>query len=126
MFKIGKAEVDAKNTTPDYLAGVEYLQRALNINSSASWAGEASSLISQYEPQAVAAVTATANAVGATGTVTGTNVTTGTAGAIAAPTSPVTSSTTLSHTVPLTGSTVLQNSSTCLAVRNSERPAYVV
>jgi hypothetical protein len=107
LFKIGKAEVDPKNTTPDYLAGVEYLQRALNINSSASWAAEATSLKTQYEPQAIAAVTATANAVGATGTVTGTTVTTGTAVTGSAPTSPVTSSTTLSNTVPVTGSTVL-------------------
>ena len=105
LFKIGKAEVDPKNTSPDYLAGVEYLQRALSINSSATWAAEATSLISQYEPQAIAAVTATANAVGATGTVTGTNVTTGTT--IPAPTAPVSSSTTISNTVPVTGSTTL-------------------
>lgn len=79
LFKIGKAYVDPNNPSPDYLAGAAYLQRALNANPSASWAGEATNLITQFEPQAFAAATATAVAVAASPPVTGTTVTTGTA-----------------------------------------------
>jgi tetratricopeptide (TPR) repeat protein len=90
LFKIGKVYVDPKNPSPDYLAGVAYLQRAANANPNASWVTEAAALITQYEPQALAAATATANAVGASQTVTGTTVVTGTA-----------------VTAPVTGTTVL-------------------
>jgi len=84
FFKLGKAYVDPKNPSPDYLAGVSYLQRALNASSNASWAGEAASLLTQYEPQAIAAATATA-VVGASQVVTGTTVTTDTGTAVTAP-----------------------------------------
>ena len=76
LFKIGKTYVDPKNPSPDYLAGVAYLQRALSINPNGSWSTEASALLTQYEPQALVAATSTALA--ASSPVTGTTVTTGT------------------------------------------------
>ena len=78
LYKIGKTYLDPNNPSPDYLAGVSYLQRALSINPGASWATEASALLTQYEPQALAAATTTALAASSSQTVTSTTVTTGT------------------------------------------------
>jgi hypothetical protein len=74
MFKIGQAYVNSKNSKPDYLLGLAYLQQAQNANPSASWAQTAASLMSQYAPQANAEATTTAVAA-----LSATQVTTGTA-----------------------------------------------
>ena len=95
LFKIGKTYVDPKNPSPDYLAGVAYLQRALSINPNGSWSTEAASLLTQYEPQALAAATTTALAVTSSQTVTGTTVTTGTTIPNPAGSAPITATTVL-------------------------------
>jgi predicted Zn-dependent protease len=75
IFKLGQAYVDSKNPAPDYLAGVSYLQQALNASPSATWASEAQTLITQYAPQALAEATVTALAASASPVVTGTAAT---------------------------------------------------
>ncbi|MEO8287503.1 MAG: hypothetical protein ABI670_13840 [Chloroflexota bacterium] len=70
LFKLGKAYVSPQNPTPDYLSGVDYLQRAVTINGSAAWAAEAFALISQYQPQAQATATAISASAAVTGTAT--------------------------------------------------------
>jgi hypothetical protein len=75
LFKVGEAFVDPKNTNPDYLAGVAYLQRALSANPNGSWASQAQSLIAQYGAQANAEATTTAVAA-LTATVVATGTTT--------------------------------------------------
>jgi predicted Zn-dependent protease len=78
QFKLGKAYVSDQNPQPNYIDGVDRLQRALNINSSGSYAAEAQQLIQQWGAKATEAATATAQASSA---VTGTTTTTGTTGA---------------------------------------------
>jgi hypothetical protein len=86
LFKLGKAFVNPSNPQPDYLTGVNYLQRAVNANANASWAAEAYALISQYNDQAIAGATATA-----AGAITGTNAVTDTVPTSGAqPTAPLT------------------------------------
>ena len=86
LFKLGKAFVNPSNPQPDYLTGVNYLQRAVNANANASWAAEAYALISEYSDEANAGATATA-----AGAVTGTTSVTSTVPASGAqPTAPLT------------------------------------
>ena len=96
-FKLGKAYVSDLNTESNYVAGVDHLQRALNINPNAYYASEAQNLIQQWSIKASEGATATAGAssavtatAGITGT-TGVTATTGTSGAEdIAPTKPIT------------------------------------
>ena len=85
-FKVGKAYVSPGNTEPDYAAGLDHLQRALNINPSGSFAAEAQSLITQYAATANATLAAIASV---TVPVTGTTSVTGTITTVA-PTVPIT------------------------------------
>jgi tetratricopeptide (TPR) repeat protein len=75
-FKLGKAYLDSNNPSPDYIAGLDHLQRALQINPSGSWAAEANALVEQYNAAGIATVgalqTATASAPTAVLTGTGT------------------------------------------------------
>jgi tetratricopeptide (TPR) repeat protein len=64
-YKLGKAYLN--KATPEVLAGVDYLQRAMQIAPDAAFAADAQGLLTQYAP--VANQTATALAV-LTGTVT--------------------------------------------------------
>ncbi len=83
LFKIGQTWVNSKNSNPDYLAGVAYLQRALTANPNGSWASQAASLIAQYSSQANAEATTTAVAA-----LTATVVSTGTVRTGTTPTAP--------------------------------------
>ncbi|HST03217.1 MAG TPA: hypothetical protein VLQ48_00600 [Chloroflexia bacterium] len=75
-FKLGKAYLDSNNPSPDYIAGLDHLQRALQINPSGTWAAEANALVEQYNAAGIATVgalqTATASAPTAVLTATGT------------------------------------------------------
>ncbi len=88
-FKVGKAYLDPANTEPDYVAGLDHLQRAININPSGSFAAEAQSLLTQYSASANATLAASASA---TVPLTGTTNVTGTITTVA-PTVPVTATT---------------------------------
>lgn len=83
-FKLGKAYLDSKNPSPDYVAGLDHLQRALQINPNGSWVAEAQALITQYQTAGLATVsalqtaTAVAPSTSITGTVTGTGAVPGT------------------------------------------------
>jgi tetratricopeptide (TPR) repeat protein len=68
-FKVGRAYVNDLNPERDYAAGVDHLQRALNINPNAYYAAEAQGLIQQWSTKASEGATATA---GASSAVTGT------------------------------------------------------
>lgn len=61
-FKLGKAYLNAANTSPDYAAGLDHLQRALNINPSGAFAAEAQTLITQYGAAANATIAVLATA----------------------------------------------------------------
>lgn len=120
QYKLGKAYLNSP--TPDYLAGVDRLQRALSINSAGSFASDAQQLIIQYGD--LASQTATAVAV-ITGTVTlsGTITVSGTAtisgtgiltpGVTITSSSTITTSSdvapgaTITGTVPVTSTTVI-------------------
>ena len=71
QFKLGKAYVSDQNPQPDYVAGVDHLQRALSINPNASYAAEAQTLIQQWGTRAIEGATATAQASSAVTTTTG-------------------------------------------------------
>jgi tetratricopeptide (TPR) repeat protein len=90
-FKLGKAYVSDQNPEHNYVAGVDHLQRALNINPSASYAAEAQNLIQQWGTKATEGATATAQASSAVTATTSTSGTTSTANPDEiAPTKPVT------------------------------------
>jgi tetratricopeptide (TPR) repeat protein len=84
-FKAGRAYVSDLNPESNYVAGVDHLQRALNINPNASYAAEAQGLIQQWSTKASEGATATAQASSA---VTATTGITGTGGI--SPTTPLT------------------------------------
>ena len=96
-FKVGKAYLDSRNQTPDYVAGLDHLQRAININPVGSFVPEANALISQYASAANATAAVLASAVPLTGTatVTGTAAVTGT---MVTGTSTITATTTVTNT----------------------------
>ena len=62
QFKLGRAYVSDLNPEPNYVAGLDHLQRALNINPSAYYAAEAQGLIQQWSTKAGEGATATAGA----------------------------------------------------------------
>jgi tetratricopeptide (TPR) repeat protein len=65
QFKLGRAYVSDQNTEPNYVSGVDHLQRALNINPNASYAAEAQALLAQWGAKATEGATATAQALSA-------------------------------------------------------------
>ena len=71
QFKLGSAYVSEQNTEPNYVAGVDHLQRALNINPNASYAAEAQALLEQWGAKATEGATATAQASSAVTATTG-------------------------------------------------------
>lgn len=75
-FKVGKAYLDSNNPEPDYVAGVDHLQRAININPTGSFVAEAQGLLTQYGTAASSTAAAMASTVPVTNTttVTGTTV----------------------------------------------------
>lgn len=92
-FKLGKAYLDANNPSPDYVSGLDHLQRAININPTGSFVDEARSLISQYGTAANATINAMplpTSPISGTVTVTGTQPASNTA---IVPTVPVTATT---------------------------------
>jgi hypothetical protein len=76
QYKLGKAYINSP--TPDYLAGVDRLQRALSINSTGSFAADAQQLIIQYGDLVSQTATALA-AITGTVTISGTIAVSGTA-----------------------------------------------
>jgi tetratricopeptide (TPR) repeat protein len=102
-FKLGKAYLASANPTPDYVAGLSHLQRALNINPTGAFVSEAQALITQYGPAANETAAALSSAVPLTGTatVTGTVVVTGT-GTVTDPFATPALNTDASPTVPIT------------------------
>lgn len=75
LFKLGKAYINKPD--PDYLRGLDYIQRALNINPNGAFAAEARALMEQYSDEAAATATAS-RAITATATITGTSTLTNT------------------------------------------------
>ena len=76
QYRLGKAYINSPS--PDYLAGVDRLQRALSINSAGPFAADAQQLITQYGDLAFQTATALA-AITGTVTISGTAVISGTA-----------------------------------------------
>ena len=94
LFKLGKAYISKPD--PDYLRGLDYLQRALKINPDAPFADEARSLMEQYKSAAEATATAS-SAITTTATVSGTTVPAATTPA--SPTTAVTTAVTVTSTL---------------------------
>ncbi|HYP39597.1 MAG TPA: hypothetical protein VEX13_04485 [Chloroflexia bacterium] len=94
QYRLGKAYINSP--TPDYLAGVDRLQRALSINSAGSFASDAQQLITQYGDLAFQTATALSVITG-TVTISGTATISGT-GSLT-PGATITSSSTITNSI---------------------------